>query len=272
MNSIAPTSLESSPQHCKNCGDVVTKTFCPDCGQRNRAERLSLKAILVDIPSQWLSLDKGFFYTFLLQFKAPGQVARRYVQGERIKFTSPLTYYLIGAAVQLLMLFFSAEQLKSELISKLSSSTEQLAQLQQIYGDNAANIYADVYISVINQGYTYLGFVFLCLPFAFMVWAFSRRHRAAYNGAETLIFSFYTMGHFVMTTGLMGFITVRYFYTYHAPLSLVFYLVYCLISTRGFYTKQQHSVIASILALVFAFVLFMVTLLIATSIAMKSAI
>lgn len=255
---------------CTNCGALIDNQFCHVCGQRHRAERLTLKMILVDIPGQWLNLNKGFFYTFGQQFKSPGAVARRYVNGQRVIFTNPLTYYLIGAAAQLFMLFVFGQVLSEKIISDMQQSPETLAQMQTLLGENAQQKYAALYLSVINQGYTYLGFIFLCLPFAFFLRLFSKKHRSTYNTAETLIFSFYTMGHFILCTGLLGFISMPINIDIHAPISVAICFIFGWLSCRGFYGKENHNGVASFFALLLTFITFLSTLIIVMGIALHN--
>lgn len=264
------TQVSAHLSACANCDTPLEDKFCPSCGQRYRAERLSLKMLLIDIPSQWLNLDKGFFYTFFQHFKSPGSVAKRHVEGQRVIFTNPLTYYLIGAAAQLLMLFVFKDVLSEKMIAQVQQSPEMLESLKGLLGENAPKKYADLYLSVINQGYTYLGFIFLCIPFALFLRLFSKKHRQVYNTAETLVFSFYTMGHFVLCTGLLGFISMMINPDVHAPISVLICFVFGWLSCRGFYGKAHHNGFASFFALVLTFVTFLSTLVIMMGIALHT--
>lgn len=255
---------------CMNCDTPIDGQFCQSCGQRYRSERLSLKILLLDIPSQWFNLNRGFFHTFVQHFKTPGSVAGDFVAGRRVTYTNPLTYYLIGAAAQLFMLFIFGDVLSEKIMTDLKQSPETLEMIQGSLGENPAQKYAELYLSVINQGYTYLGFIFLCIPFALLLRLFSKQHRTTYNTAETLVFSFFTMGHFVLCTALLGFITMPINMEMHAPISVTICFVFGWLSCRGFYGKQQHRGIASFFALLFTFVIFLSTLIIVMGIALHN--
>lgn len=258
-------------KYCGNCGASVSEAFCANCGQRFRSERLSLKALLVEIPSRWLSLDRGFFLTFWLQFRSPGSVAKRFVSGERVKFTNPFTYFLIGAALQLLMLFTMEGVFRAQLTAQLAESPETTQQIKASLGEDGIQKYGDIYISVMHQAYTYLGFIFLCLSFAFLMRLFSKRQRTQYNNAETMVLSFYTMGHFVMMTGLMGFITLRVAPNLHPVFSVVIYIVFCMLSTRGFYEKSHRGYIGTFFAMFITFLCFLVSLIVAVGVGVASS-
>lgn len=261
----------SIDKHCANCGAAVAESYCANCGQRFRGDRLSLRALLIEIPSRWLSLDRGFFLTFWLQFRSPGTVARRFVSGERVKFTNPFTYFLIGAALQLLMLLTMEDIFRAQLISQVEQSPETLEQIQSSLGENAIQKYADIYISIMHQAYTYLGFIFLCLPYAVLMRLFSKQQRNQYNNAETLVLSFYTMGHFVLMTGLLGFVTLQVAPSLHPVISVVIYSVFCMLSTRGFYSKDNRGYFGTFLAMLLTFLCFLTALIVAVGIGLASS-
>lgn len=78
---------------CANCGAAVHSKFCAECGQKAHLHR-SLAAIGHDIMHGVLHLDGKLWNTLpLLAFK-PGQLTRRYVEGERAKFVSPMAMFL----------------------------------------------------------------------------------------------------------------------------------------------------------------------------------
>lgn len=83
----------SGPVTCANCQTVHSGHFCPECGQKAHIHR-SLAAIGHDIMHGVLHLDGKLWETLpLLAFK-PGHLTRRYVEGERAKFVSPMAMFL----------------------------------------------------------------------------------------------------------------------------------------------------------------------------------
>ena len=80
-------------EDCANCGASVTATYCPECGQKRHVHR-SLSAIGHDLLHGVLHLDGKLWDTLpLLTFK-PGELTRRYIDGERAKFVSPMAMFL----------------------------------------------------------------------------------------------------------------------------------------------------------------------------------
>lgn len=80
---------------CLNCGATVTGAYCGQCGQKAHVHR-SLAAIGHDIMHGVLHLDGKLWNTLpLLAFK-PGDLTRRFIEGERAKFVSPMAMFLFS--------------------------------------------------------------------------------------------------------------------------------------------------------------------------------
>ncbi|MEO1731820.1 MAG: DUF3667 domain-containing protein [Pseudomonadota bacterium] len=80
---------------CANCGAPLTGPYCNQCGQRAHVHR-TLTAIGHDLIHGVLHLDGKLWHTLpLLAFK-PGRLTRRYIEGERAKFVSPMAMLLFS--------------------------------------------------------------------------------------------------------------------------------------------------------------------------------
>ena len=80
---------------CLNCGAHAPGKFCPNCGQKTTVHR-SLAAIGHDIMHGVLHLDGKLWRTLpMLAFK-PGKLTRRYIDGERASFVSPMAMFLFS--------------------------------------------------------------------------------------------------------------------------------------------------------------------------------
>lgn len=85
----------AAPVTCANCGTGFAGHFCPECGQRAHIHR-SLAAIGHDIMHAVLHLDGKLWNTLpLLAFK-PGELTRRYIEGQRVRFVSPMAMFLFS--------------------------------------------------------------------------------------------------------------------------------------------------------------------------------
>ena len=85
----------AEPEECANCGATVSTTYCPQCGQKRHVHR-SLAAIGHDLLHGVLHLDGKFWSTLPLLIFKPGQLTRRYIDGERARFVSPMAMFLFS--------------------------------------------------------------------------------------------------------------------------------------------------------------------------------
>lgn len=82
-------------EECANCGAISTSTFCPQCGQKRNVHR-TISAIMHDLIHGVLHLDGKFWKTLPLLVFKPGKLTRRYINGERAKFVSPMAMFLFS--------------------------------------------------------------------------------------------------------------------------------------------------------------------------------
>ncbi|MEO9599780.1 DUF3667 domain-containing protein [Parasphingorhabdus sp.] len=80
---------------CLNCGAVVTRSYCGNCGQSLHIRR-SIGAFWHDIVHGVLHFEGKFWRTLPLLFWKPGELTRRYIHGERAKFISPMALFLLS--------------------------------------------------------------------------------------------------------------------------------------------------------------------------------
>jgi hypothetical protein len=91
-------------KNCLNCGTDLAGEFCHTCGQRAHVHR-TLTAFWHDLAHGVLHLDGKIWRTLPLLGWRPGELTRRYAQGERAKFVSPMALFLFS--VFLLFAVFS---------------------------------------------------------------------------------------------------------------------------------------------------------------------
>ena len=80
---------------CLNCGAEVSGAYCPACGQRVHLHR-SLVSLGHDILHGVFHFEGKLWRTIPELFFHPGRLTRRYIDGERAKFISPMALYLFS--------------------------------------------------------------------------------------------------------------------------------------------------------------------------------
>ncbi|MAY20148.1 MAG: hypothetical protein CL955_05975 [Erythrobacteraceae bacterium] len=80
---------------CLNCGAQPLGSYCQNCGQQVHVHR-TLSAIGHDLLHGVLHLDGKLWATLPLLVFKPGKLTRRYIDGERAKFVSPMAMFLFS--------------------------------------------------------------------------------------------------------------------------------------------------------------------------------
>ena len=80
---------------CLNCGTPLIGTHCHGCGQRGHVHK-TLGAFLHDLVHGVLHFEGKVWHTLPLLAWRPGELTRRYIDGERAKFVSPMALFLFA--------------------------------------------------------------------------------------------------------------------------------------------------------------------------------
>ena len=85
----------SHPALCLNCGTALIGDFCHRCGQVGHVHR-TLASIGHDLLHGVWHFEGKIWSTLPMLFTRPGQLTRRYIDGERVRFVSPLALFLFS--------------------------------------------------------------------------------------------------------------------------------------------------------------------------------
>lgn len=80
---------------CLNCGAPLTGNFCQNCGQHAHIHR-TLGAFFHDLLHGVLHFEGKTWRTLPMLAWRPGELTRRYIDGERAKFVSPMALFLFS--------------------------------------------------------------------------------------------------------------------------------------------------------------------------------
>lgn len=132
-SALRATSALAAPGACTNCGIARTGAYCAVCGQRGTHGRLTVPAIVDQVASDVLNMDRGILFTALELTRRPGDAIRDYVQGKRVRYVGPVKYFVLTVALttfattQLGVLDEVAEGMFHEVSSSTASITPERA-------------------------------------------------------------------------------------------------------------------------------------------------
>jgi hypothetical protein len=97
---VEPGAGEADDGHthetkCLNCGAQLLGGFCHECGQRAHVHR-SLKGFFHDLLHGVLHFEGKIWRTLPKLIGNPGDLTRRYIDGERARYVSPIALFLFS--------------------------------------------------------------------------------------------------------------------------------------------------------------------------------
>lgn len=93
------------PETCLNCGTQLVGAYCHACGQTAHIHR-TIGAFMHDLLHGALHFEGKLWRTLPMLVLRPGQLTRRYIEGARARFVSPMALFLFSV-----FLMFAAFQL-----------------------------------------------------------------------------------------------------------------------------------------------------------------
>ena len=112
--------------YCKNCDTPCGPeyNFCPECGQE-LADNLTFGVLFHNTIENFFSVDARFFRSFVpLMFK-PGVLARRFVDGQRLRYLHPAQFYLFFSVLFFFIFSFSVRKADTQVSEALSKGFDQ---------------------------------------------------------------------------------------------------------------------------------------------------
>src|SRR3954466_504937 len=139
---VEPGAGEAGHTHeanCLNCGALLEGPYCHDCGQHAHVHR-TLGAFFHDFLHGVLHFEGKIWRTLPLLAWKPGELTRRYIDGQRASFVSPialflfcvfLTFAVMGLTGSRMLGSKSAAETRKDMTSEIQKDHQKIAQLEQ---------------------------------------------------------------------------------------------------------------------------------------------
>ena len=120
-------------QQCKNCENQFDPSFdyCPYCGQES-ADNLTFGVLFSKTISDYFSIDARFFRSFGTLMLKPGVLARRFVDGKRLKYLHPAQFYLFVSVIFFFLYSFNIREADIEMTLGLDKAMDMYIRVDSI--------------------------------------------------------------------------------------------------------------------------------------------
>jgi hypothetical protein len=123
--------------NCLNCGTRLAGPFCSECGQHAHVHR-TLSAFFHDFAHGVLHFEGKIFRTLPLLVWRPGELTRRYIDGQRASFVSPIALFLFCVFLMFAVIGLAGNQnfgamppqAKADIAREITTDQQKLARLQ----------------------------------------------------------------------------------------------------------------------------------------------
>ena len=138
---VEPDAGEADDGHthennCLNCGAKLLGNFCHECGQRANVHR-SLKGFFHDLLHGVLHFEGKIWRTVPKLIGNPGDLTRRYIDGERARYVSPVAMFLFSVFLMFAVLSLAGlslskpdPQIRADATKEIAVERTKLARLE----------------------------------------------------------------------------------------------------------------------------------------------
>jgi hypothetical protein len=121
-------------RNCLNCGAALAGPYCHECGQHAHVHR-TLEAFFHDFAHGVLHFEGKIFRTLPLLVWKPGELTRRYIDGQRKSFVSPIALFLFCVFLMFSVIGLTSHtgtaQVTADAAKELQKDQTKLTALQQ---------------------------------------------------------------------------------------------------------------------------------------------
>ncbi len=120
-------------EQCKNCEESFDSSFdyCPYCGME-ATDNLTVGVLFSNTIENYFSIDARFFRSFGTLMLKPGVLARRFVDGKRLKYLHPAQFYLFISVVFFFIFSFTVRKADNEVSEAIKKGFDQEISLDSV--------------------------------------------------------------------------------------------------------------------------------------------
>jgi hypothetical protein len=120
-------------EQCKNCEQIFDSSYdyCPHCGME-ATDNLTVGVLFSNTIENYFSIDARFFRSFVTLMIRPGVLARRFVDGKRLKYLHPAQFYLFISVVFFFIFSFNVRKADNEVSEVIKKGLEQEINLDSL--------------------------------------------------------------------------------------------------------------------------------------------
>jgi hypothetical protein len=112
-------------KECQNCGDVVEKKYCPNCGQKNTETRQSFGHLFGHFIEDLTHYDTAFWKTIKYLLFRPARLTQEYLMGKRQSYVPPVKLYIFISFITFFLPAVLPDSSEGENGVKIVSSPEE---------------------------------------------------------------------------------------------------------------------------------------------------
>lgn len=266
----------SNIKRCRNCNTELLDQYCHHCGQKDVDLGKPFKHIVISLLDNWFSLDNKLLRSIPPLLLKPGFLSREFIQGKRVRYSSPLKLFLFASLAYFFLLGLSDNNLKIE--SNVTFNEEESSHSivtdsittpkpNQAPGKGLLESRLEEKIknpqqlkNTIIKGFSYMFFLLMPL-FALLLSGLLKKTKRMY--VDHLIFSvhFHTFGFYIFSIPLLFKLIFGIDLPFQYLMELIVIPGYLALAIKNFYgIKLWKGILKSITLLAIYAILFSATL------------
>ena len=125
----AASVSDDAHKACRNCGETLRGAWCHACGQSGHLHR-SLLHLGEEVLHGLLHFEAKGWRTLPLLVARPGLLTRRYIDGQRVRYVSPLALFLFTVFLMFFVVSFGPKGTPDRLAGAASERADLLAEVK----------------------------------------------------------------------------------------------------------------------------------------------